>query len=1678
MEEGERSPVVAQRPNGQAGAGVWKEPASSKSPASAASTTTPSASAASSSPPSAGRGGAARGGAARGGAARGGGGASASGGFAGLAKMLGSKAKEAKAATASGGTGPGQKSRSVSPRSKKAEHEDDLPLGSEAHSLTDQSNGIDSKPQEPREQRSKWLKTATMMGWQSFNSDVSNQTSASSASLEMLLQERQMDPEQMLMNLGFGGQAPAYVPSLARVPERFLSHPSRAYGIDVQSSTEDGEGDDQGDGGGGGGGGEEAARPGTPSGGVNTSGGGGGGGATTVAKKRTGIWTLARTLSMLRMRSSNPLGHVSPSRSPSGTPPHINSILHPANQRALASRGYYIQQGWPRGTFEEADELAQEESDSSKDAASKRKMFQKARSRRNWSLCDSGENEAGEGGGGGGHAGGGGALPRGSDSSWVTKSLDDLLSGDEMARRDDSLARDDSLGRTAYFSTTTESSTDSLDAPNSDTEKAFEEIRKQYKESQRKERERSSSEDLFLPRRKKRLSSDLADQDQANTSAHGTDLLSAGDFSSNNYFISPASSRQATVEKAPTLHDQSSIVVNDPDDFCDNRVNDNDSNNNSRSGGGSKVRWGAGSDERGSCESSNSDDVMAVKRRTNSVQTYGGDGLHANDVRIIVSGTELPSSEWPGPADGTAGGVGRKSASHLTVSGAQRASSDSGSSSSGGTAVGSSSVATATDDADTLRFSESENSVTDRDSISRTNSPCPSQADRVHRRPPTSSVACQASESDLDTAYLYANSYFKVLSSSASRSRSSSGAEKGNIARLDVYTGRSRSGSGRNAAPDTDPKGQVQLCPLPPHINPVELMKRLHHSQEGLSRMGSVQSDSSGFGDADPSAEANSNQESDQAKMGLMGSSTESGGTLASSSHTAVYTGGADKGEIATQTSVDLDMISQSVAGAAKDSPRPVAKTQTSEDDSNKPARYVSMCYIPPLNTQPVDDLGLRYRIRPGAETHDEPSGTQFRRARGFSVPNTGYFVDEADTVAYLQARNNKAAYPAEPSLAFEHAVTVYDPRLPTYNAANAAEFRRAQNVNNSYFKNQDGISRPQGSRQPHGGQAQSKSDQGYLPRADDSNKIFTSPLYSHQIHPGASRHISQVSYRVRPVRMRSTSGLSDDGLDRDTRNDVPLSEELAQATNAKQKDIPGLSQTPKTSPSASGHTPSTSSTTQISTINIPPSPLVQRTTVTMTTTPKRYKGVEGFNFPPLAGNLSGFESNSRQQQHSTPRDPPTTSRQKSCDILEDDSLFGVQIDGSFPLQNRQNALHGSNQGRAYVQHPAVFRDGQRGRGGSSEDFSQWQHVPHWFNQNAGAGYAYSLPPSALSRTSDDLDTLSSMAETSSDFSIQSSPEGHTKTGVLDARKLARMINQPMYFKGKRRAGAHYRPRRVFKEWSVLGKRKRLQEENRLLQYSLQKYKTELSIMETSFMVDYQAAYDDMTEEEREEVEEMEWLYGEVKGQIMEMEHLLLARVKSVHAGNDFHSLMSSIGVINKMIDLIKEQLYQQQLSNTRPDGEDNGEDEMEDYEDDPYLLERDGRHGRSAYLPSHGWMPRGGMTRRFQSSSTSNLPKDLNVSLEQIKSSLLSEVQNEIRASTRRLEADLQDKDREIQLLKQQLDSSTPTGPAKPRWTPKSTPARPRSRSHGQGSTSSSSSGTHPKPRVIGDRIVQETDV
>ncbi|KAK7501393.1 hypothetical protein BaRGS_00007518, partial [Batillaria attramentaria] len=314
--------------------------------------------------------------------------------------------------------------------------------------------------------------------------------------------------------------------------------------------------------------------------------------------------------------------------------------------------------------------------------------------------------------------------------------------------------------------------------------------------------------------------------------------------------------------------------------------------------------------------------------------------------------------------------------------------------------------------------------------------------------------------------------------------------------------------------------------------------------------------------------------------------------------------------------------------------------------------------------------------------------------------------------------------------------------------------------------------------------------------------------------------------------------------------------------------------------------------------------------------------------------------------------------------------------------------------------------DGTRSSGDELDDERSSPYSP-WGRDMAsgGAGARHRFTPSA----GDEGDFGSGASvEESSVYSCASTTDSITSgssSEILDCHKLIKLINQPTMFKGRKTRVVHYRPKRHLREWPSLVKKKKLQEETRLAQYAVQKFKTELSIMETAVMVKYQMAFEDLSQEEREDVEELQHLWSEVRRQVMETEHLLTSRMKAIASGNDCFNSLASISVLQRVnIHLL--------------------------------TLLRD-------FEFSWGELPRSPAVRGHYSSSFSHLPMSPaypDRTFEQLRRSLMSDVRQELGTSLQSLQDDLQRRDEEIQRLQQQLMEQRTRG---------SRPSSSRSRSY-----------------------------
>lgn len=242
----------------------------------------------------------------------------------------------------------------------------------------------------------------------------------------------------------------------------------------------------------------------------------------------------------------------------------------------------------------------------------------------------------------------------------------------------------------------------------------------------------------------------------------------------------------------------------------------------------------------------------------------------------------------------------------------------------------------------------------------------------------------------------------------------------------------------------------------------------------------------------------------------------------------------------------------------------------------------------------------------------------------------------------------------------------------------------------------------------------------------------------------------------------------------------------------------------------------------------------------------------------------------------------------------------------------------------------------------------------------------------------------------------------------LEYYKLMKLVNQPVSFKTDslgQKSLARYVPKINIKQWTQLKKTQQLEEETKLVQHTLQRYKTELNMMESHFLVKLQLAKDDLSYGDREDVQELQFLFAEIQKEVLMMEQTLANRLGGINMGNDNYNPLLAMDIVRKMTELLREQIYQQQMSNEKED------DAIETAQSDIW------RSGGSKQLLD---------VRQKSSASDGDSEISISNSLSELKESILSEVRQELHDNTQWLHRELQKKERELNALKLEMMASS----------------------------------------------------
>ncbi|OWF51319.1 Sperm-specific antigen 2 [Mizuhopecten yessoensis] len=168
--------------------------------------------------------------------------------------------------------------------------------------------------------------------------------------------------------------------------------------------------------------------------------------------------------------------------------------------------------------------------------------------------------------------------------------------------------------------------------------------------------------------------------------------------------------------------------------------------------------------------------------------------------------------------------------------------------------------------------------------------------------------------------------------------------------------------------------------------------------------------------------------------------------------------------------------------------------------------------------------------------------------------------------------------------------------------------------------------------------------------------------------------------------------------------------------------------------------------------------------------------------------------------------------------------------------------------------------------------------------------------------------------------SVNTSLDGSISSGTdesIEYIKLKQLVNKPVTFQQETRGSVpatKYQPKHPIKTWPSIQQRLLLQEETQLVQYALHRYKLELNILETTFLVNKQLAWDELTPDEKTELDELQHLWTEVRKEVTAMEQYLANRMAATQVGNDRFQPLLVLEVVHKMVNLLREQMYQQEI--------------------------------------------------------------------------------------------------------------------------------------------------------------------
>lgn len=156
-----------------------------------------------------------------------------------------------------------------------------------------------------------------------------------------------------------------------------------------------------------------------------------------------------------------------------------------------------------------------------------------------------------------------------------------------------------------------------------------------------------------------------------------------------------------------------------------------------------------------------------------------------------------------------------------------------------------------------------------------------------------------------------------------------------------------------------------------------------------------------------------------------------------------------------------------------------------------------------------------------------------------------------------------------------------------------------------------------------------------------------------------------------------------------------------------------------------------------------------------------------------------------------------------------------------------------------------------------------------------------------------------------------------TKEQIREYKKLLKLTNQKVSFQClMRNTIPLYSPRFQVDIWCERHIDEHLQEENQLMQYAVQRYKTDLQVMESAFLREFNRTGGLLSDEDTLLMDELYELWTDISLEVVHLERLLADRQRIIRRGECELSTLTTLDVIQTMVEVLKEQLYVLHINN------------------------------------------------------------------------------------------------------------------------------------------------------------------